>query len=63
MNVNKLLGKMAEAGVTRAQTAQAIGMPYRTFHNRLKKGVFGTDEATKLIDFLNIENPSEIFFD
>jgi hypothetical protein len=28
----------------------------------MKKGKFGTDEAEKLIEFLHIKNPIEIFF-
>ena len=60
--VNEIKGKMAAKGLTQEMVAQKIGMAPRTFSLRLKKGVFGTDEADKLIEILDIQNAADIFF-
>lgn len=62
VNTNKLRGKIAECGYTQAQVAKGIGMGEVTFSRRMKSGKFSLDEADKMIDLLNIENPMEIFF-
>lgn len=61
MNVPKLKGIIAERGYTHAFVAKEIGISERTFYSKMKKGVFGTDEAEKMIALLNIEHPAEIF--
>ena len=60
--VNKIKALIVEQGYTQEQTARAIGMCPKTFYSKMKKGKFGTDEAEKLIEFLHIKNPIEIFF-
>lgn len=62
INRNALKGKIAENGMTQESVAKAIGMSSATFTRRMKEGVFGTDEAEKMIDLLKIDNPSYIFF-
>lgn len=59
--VEKLRGIIAERGLSKKQVASAIGISEKTFYLKMKKGVFGTDEAIKMAKFLNIENPAEIF--
>ncbi len=61
MNTDKLRGIIAERGYSQRKIAEVIGVTEKTFYNKMKKGVFGTDEAEAMIEFLNIENPSEIF--
>lgn len=61
MNKNKLRGAIAERGLTQRKVAQAIGMSERTFSYKMNRGVFGTDEAIKIIRVLNLANPAEIF--
>ena len=61
MNVAKLRGIIVERGMTQKSVAAAIGVCEKTFSLKMKKGVFGTDEAEKMISILEIENPSEIF--
>lgn len=61
MNSNKLRGVIAERGFSQRDVANAIGISEKTFYLKMKKGVFGTDEAEKMIKLLNIENPAEIF--
>ena len=62
MNSNKLRGVIAERGFSQREVANAIGINEKTFYLKMKKGVFGTDEAEKMIKLLSIENPAEIFF-
>lgn len=61
MNVAKLRGIIAERGMSQKSVAQAIGVSEKTFYLKMQKGVFGTDEAEKMIAVLGIENPAEIF--
>lgn len=61
MNTDKLRGIIAERGYSQRKIAEVIGVTEKTFYNKMKKGVFGTDEAEAMIKFLNIKNPSEIF--
>ena len=62
INRNALKGKIVENGMTQEAVAKAIGMSPATFNRRMRDGAFGTDEAEKMIDILNIDNPSYIFF-
>lgn len=62
MNVDKLRGVMAERGCTQAQLAQVLEVSPKTLYNKMKRGVFGTDEVEKMVRHLHIENPSDIFF-
>lgn len=62
MNTAKLRGVIAERGKTQSEVAVAIGIAPRTFSHKMKNGTFGVDEAEKMVAFLNIENPIEIFF-
>lgn len=61
MDTAKLRGIIAERGYTQSGVAKAIGMCQKTFYDKMKKGVFGTDEAIAMIDLLKIENPASIF--
>lgn len=61
MNTRKLRGIIAERGMSQRKVAKAIGMPERTFYHKMNHGVFGTDEAIRIIHVLEIDNPAEIF--
>lgn len=61
MNVNKLKGVMAERACSQRELAVVLGMSEKTLYNKLKKGVFGTDEVEAMIDYLKIEHPADIF--
>jgi hypothetical protein len=37
-------------------------MTPKTFYLKMKKGVFGSDEMEKMIDYLKIDDPAAIFF-
>lgn len=59
--VDKLRGIIAERGMSQRQVAETLGMNEKTFYAKMRKGVFGTDEAEQMIVLLNIDNPVEIF--
>ena len=62
VNVKKLRGKMAEKGRTGIDMARIIKKTPKTFYDKMKKGVFDSDEITAIVEDLSIENPMEIFF-
>lgn len=53
---------MARRGKTQADVAKACHMSDKTFYNKMKKGVFGSDEIETMIDYLEIEQPMSVFF-
>lgn len=61
MNTAKLKGAIAERGLSQREVARAIGMTEKTFYSKMKKGVFGTDEAIAMVELLHLENPADIF--
>lgn len=61
LDVAKLKGVIAERGFSQREVAKAIGVTEKTFYTKMKKGVFGTDEAEAMIELLKIENPASIF--
>lgn len=63
VNVNRLRGIIAERGLSQRKVAEYLGMTEKTFYSKMKKGVFGTDEAERMIELLEIPNPVEIFLD
>lgn len=61
MRVDLLRGEIARAGKTQKEVALYIGMSECTFIRHMKKGVFGTDDSEKMIEFLKIKDPAPIF--
>lgn len=62
LDKNALRAEMARNGVTQKELAKTVGISEKTFISKMKKGVFGTDEAQIMIDTLGIKNPADIFF-
>ena len=62
LNKNALRAEIIRNGLTQREVAIHIGISEKTFISRMKRGVFGTDEAEKMISLLKIEKPQEIFF-
>ena len=62
IDTNKLKATIVLNGKTQEDVARHIGISSKTFYLRMKKGVFGSDEIEKMIDYLNIEEPISIFF-
>lgn len=48
--------------MTQETVARAIGMTPKTFYNKMKRKVFGSDEIEKMIELLDIDNPMAVFF-
>jgi hypothetical protein len=62
IRTDKLRGVIAERGKSQADVAIMIGVTPKTFYEKMKIGVFGSDEIQKTIDGLHIENTIDIFF-
>ena len=62
VNVKKLRGLMAEKGRSGKDMARVIKKTPKTFYEKMKKGVFDSDEITAIVEDLAITNPLEIFF-
>ena len=61
MDTAKLRGIIAERGFSQREVARRIGMTEKTFYTKMKSGIFGTDEADRMIELLDIKNPADIF--
>lgn len=62
VNVNLLKSYMAKAGYTQKELAKSLGISEQTLTRKLKKRVFGTDEAAKIVELLSIDDPKAVFF-
>lgn len=62
IRTDELRGIIAKNGKSQKEVANAIGITEKTFYLKMKKGIFGSDEIEKMVDFLHIENPNQIFF-
>lgn len=62
IRTDKLRGVIAEKGYSQTDIAKFIGITPKTFYEKMKIGVFGSDEIQVMINKLGIENPMEIFF-
>lgn len=57
-----LRGKFAEKRMSQMQIARMLGITPKAFYDKMKRGVFRSDEMQKMIDYVGIENPVDIFF-
>lgn len=62
VETSRLRGIIAERGYSQRQVAKYLGMTEKTFYTKMKKGSFGIDEAAKMIELLEIKEPTRIFF-
>ena len=62
VDTNRLKGLIVQNQKTQEDVARYIGITPKTFYLKMKKGVFGTDEVEKIIEYLNIDDPTPIFF-
>lgn len=62
IKTNELRGIIVKNGLTQAEVAAKIGVTPKTFYEKMKNGVFGSDEIQIMIDELNIDDPVSIFF-
>ena len=62
IKTDALRGIIVANGMTQQDVAKEIGIAPKTFYEKMKNGVFGSDEIEIMIDLLHIENPVAIFF-
>lgn len=62
IKTDELRGVIAKNGYSQSDIAAKIGVTPKTFYEKMKNGVFGSDEIQVMIDELHIENPMHIFF-
>lgn len=61
IKTDELRGIIAMRGMSQRKVAQHLGISEKTFYERMKKGVFPSDEIEQMIFLLKIEKPLEIF--
>ena len=57
-----LRGKIAEKGFSQSRFAKELGITPKTFYTKMEKGVFNSNEILAMIDLLDIDNPTDVFF-
>lgn len=62
IKTDELRGVIAKNGYSQSDIAKMIGVTPKTFYEKMKNGVFGSDEIQIMIDNLHIEDPISIFF-
>jgi DNA-binding XRE family transcriptional regulator len=62
IRTDELRGIIAKNGLSQSDVASVIGITPKTFYEKMKNGVFGSNEIQIMIDELHIENPMAIFF-
>lgn len=62
IKTDELRGIIAKNGLSQSDVAAKIGITPKTFYEKMKIGVFGSNEIQIMIDELHIEDPMPIFF-
>ena len=62
IKTDELRGIIAKNGLSQSDVAKMIGVTPKTFYEKMKNGVIGSDEIQIMIDELHIDNPMPIFF-
>lgn len=62
IRTDELRGIIAKNGLSQCDVAKKIGITPKTFYEKMKNGVFGSDEIQIMIEELHIDNPTDIFF-
>lgn len=62
IKTDELKGLIVKNGLSQSAVALKIGITPKTFYEKMKIGIFGSDEIQIMIDTLHIDNPMEIFF-
>ena len=62
IKTDELRGLLAKNGLSQSDMAKKIGITPKTFYEKMKIGIFGSDEIQVMIKVLNIDNPAAIFF-
>ncbi len=59
---NELKGLIVSKGLSQAKVANMLGITPKTFYDKMKKGVFNSDEIKAMMDILELDEPTAIFF-
>lgn len=62
IKTDELRGIIAKNKLSQSDVAAKIGVTPKTFYEKMKNGVFGSDEIQIMIDELHIDDPVAIFF-
>lgn len=62
IKTDELRGIIAKNKLSQSDVAAKIGITPKTFYEKMKNGVFGSDEIQIMIEELHIEDPVSIFF-
>lgn len=62
IKTDELRGIIAKNKLSQSDVAAKIGVTPKTFYEKMKNGVFGSDEIQIMIEELHIEDPVSIFF-
>lgn len=62
IKTDELRGIIAKNKLSQTDVAKMIGVTPKTFYEKMKNGVFGSDEIQIMIDKLHIKDPMPIFF-
>lgn len=62
IDTNALKGIIVSRGMTQQEVAKHLDISPKTFYQKMKKGVFGSDEMESMIKLLSIDNPAAVFF-
>ena len=63
IDTNALRGIIVSRGVSGKDVAAVLDMTPKTFYLRMRRGIFNSDEMYKMVEYLKISNPAEIFFE
>ena len=61
IRTDELRGVIAKNGYSQSDVAGMIGVTPKTFYEKMKIGVFGSDEIQIMIEKLHINDPISIF--
>lgn len=63
IDTNELRGIFAKNNMSQTRVAtDVLGIAPKTMYEKMKKGVFGSDEIEKMIVRFNISDPMGVFF-
>ena len=57
-----LRGRIAQKGTSQRKVARRLEITERTFYQKMKRGLFSSDEIFRMMEMLEIDDPREIFF-
>lgn len=62
IDTNALRGIIAQNGKSQREVAKELGISDKTFYEKMKNGVFNSNEMMSMIELLSIKDPVAIFF-